>query len=309
LALVLGACAEPGTPVSRGTAARSSSGPTDPPDNGRAPGFTQGAVAPASPSTVQLEQHARALAQRLPAGFTVVTAPPFVVAGDEPAAMVRSRAETTVRWAVERLRQDFFDAQPSKILEVMLFKDEDSYRRNALALYGDEPTTPYGYYSAEHRALIMNIATGGGTLVHEIVHPFVEADFPGCPPWLNEGLGSLFEQSSERDGRIVGATNWRLEGLQRAIRKKRVPRFEELAAADADTFYHRDRGTNYAQARYLLYYLQEHGLLVRFYKEARAARARDPSGYHTLQSVLAEQDMDAFQARWQAWVLRLRFPG
>ena len=35
----------------------------------------------------------------------------------------------------------------------------------------------------------MNISTGGGTLVHEIVHPFIEANFPACPPWLNEGLG------------------------------------------------------------------------------------------------------------------------
>ena len=42
-------------------------------------------------------------------------------------------------------------------------------------------TTPYGYYSAAHRALIMNIATGGGTLVHEIVHPFVRANFPQMP--------------------------------------------------------------------------------------------------------------------------------
>ena len=46
----------------------------------------------------------------------------------------------------------------------------------------------------------MNIATGGGTLVHEIVHPFVEANFPGCPTWFNEGLGSLYEQSAERKG-------------------------------------------------------------------------------------------------------------
>ena len=49
---------------------------------------------------------------------------------------------------------------------------------HALELFGDEPETPYGYFSAEHQALIMNIATGGGTLVHEIVHPFMEANVP-----------------------------------------------------------------------------------------------------------------------------------
>ena len=153
----------------------------------------------------------------------------------------------------------------------------------------------------------MNIATGGGTLVHEIVHPFVEADFPGCPPWLNEGLGSLYEQSGEREGRIVGYTNWRLAGLQRAIKENRVPPFEDLLRANEHRFYEEDKGTNYAQARYLCYYLQEKGLLVRFYKEFRAARAADPSGYETLKSVLGEQDMAAFKVRWEAFVSGLVF--
>ena len=71
------------------------------------------------------------------------------------------------------------------------------------------------------RALVMNIATGGGTLVHEIVHPFVAANFPDCPAWFNEGLGSLYEQCGEEDGQIHGYTNWRLPGLQAAIRKHR----------------------------------------------------------------------------------------
>ena len=32
-------------------------------------------------------------------------------------------------------------------------------------------------------------------LVHEMVHPFMDADFPACPAWFNEGLASLYEQS------------------------------------------------------------------------------------------------------------------
>jgi len=57
-------------------------------------------------------------------------------------------------------------------------KDAASYEKNTLLLFKEKPSTPYGYYSSTHKALIMNIATGGGTLVHEIVHPFVEANFP-----------------------------------------------------------------------------------------------------------------------------------
>ena len=39
-----------------------------------------------------------------------------------------------------------------------------------------------------------------------------------------------------------------------------MPSFKELTAMTSGEFYNEDRGTNYAQARYLCYYLQERGL-------------------------------------------------
>jgi hypothetical protein len=252
-------------------------------------------------------QHVMKLKERAPAGFAVIVTPPFVVLGDDQ-GLVRRHAEGTVRWTVEKLRREFFARDPTEILDVWLFRDDESYRRNALALFGDRPSTPYGYYSSRNRALVMNISTGGGTLVHEIVHPYMAANFPGCPSWFNEGLGSLFEQSAERDGRIVGLPNWRLPALQAAIRAGRVPSFAALMKTSDDEFYNEDPGTNYAQARYLCLYLQEKGLLARFYAEFLAARARDPTGYHTLRKVLGDPDMRAFQRTWEAFVLTLRFP-
>jgi hypothetical protein len=154
----------------------------------------------------------------------------------------------------------------------------------------------------------MDISTGGGTLVHEIVHPFVEANVPDCPAWLNEGLGSLFEQSGERGGDIVGLPNWRLPGLQRAIRAKALPRFEALMRTSPHAFYDDDPGTNYGQARYLMYYLQEHGLLKRYYRGYLADRLTDKSGVTTLRAVLGERDLVAFQARWEKWALTLHYP-
>jgi len=154
--------------------------------------------------------------------------------------------------------------------------------------------------------LIMNIDTGGGTLVHEIVHPFMEANFPACPPWLNEGMGSLYEQCGDADGHIHGFTNWRLPGLQRAIKSKSVSSFKELTAMDENAFYNEDKGVNYAQARYLCYYLQEKGLLVKFYREFHARQKEDPGGYQTLQKILTEADMDAFKTKWEKYVLGLR---
>jgi hypothetical protein len=266
----------------------------------------------ASPTTQPTDddfaRHVEQLRERVGEQFTIVIQRPFVVIGDESRATVKRRATDTVGWAVDKLKAEYFARGPDHVIDVWLFKDKDSYERNAKRLFGRAPGTPYGYYSPSDKALVMNIATGGGTLVHEIVHPFVAANFPECPAWLNEGLGSLYEQSAEKDGRIVGLTNWRLPGLQRAIRAKSVSMFRELTKTSDDEFYDDDRGDHYAQARYLCYYLQEKGLLKKFVHAFMDNREKDPTGYETLKKILDEDDMAAFQARWETFVMALRFP-
>jgi hypothetical protein len=252
-------------------------------------------------------QHIMRLKEKLDGReFAVVIEKPFVVIGDEDEATVKRRGEQTVRWAVDRLKKDYFASDPDHIIDVWLFKDKDSYESHAWEFLEDRPTTPYGYYSAKHKALVMNIATGGGTLVHEIVHPFMAANFPACPSWFNEGLASLYEQCGDNNGHIHGYTNWRLTGLQEAIRKDRLPAFDALCKTTTREFYDDDKGTNYAQARYLCYYLQERGLLVKYYHAFRKNAEKDPTGYETLKTILAERDMEAFQERWEEFVLKLK---
>src|SRR5215510_8111594 len=241
-------------------------------------------------------RHVEQLKKRLPSSdFTIVVEPPFVVIGDESPEVVREHSERTVKWAVDKLKQDYFSKDPKEILDIWLFKDATSYERNALTLFGAKPTTPYGYYSSSHKALIMNISTGGGTLVHEIVHPFMEANFPACPAWLNEGLGSLYEQCGEVNGHIHGFTNWRLPGLQAAIKARQVPSFRQFTALSTNDFYNDDRGTHYGQARYLCYYLQQRGLLTKFYREFRGHQKEDPTGYQTLRKILGYPEMNRFK--------------
>ena len=285
-------------------------------------------------------QHVMGLKPKVPEGFTLVIEKPFIVLGDEPPGRVRERAEGTVKWAVDHLKREYFQEDPPEILDIWLFKDKESYRKHTKAIFGDEPDTPFGYYSHEHRALIMNIDTGGGTLVHEIVHPFMASNFPECPAWFNEGLASLYEQCGERRGRIWGYTNWRLRGLQEAIRaedagtageteeaedaqnagpggseepapRPELPSFKTLCHTTTFEFYHEDPGTNYAQARYLCYYLQQRGLLRKYFHQFRRSARQDPSGYETLKAVLGIKDdkhMEQFQEIWEAWILKLRFP-
>ncbi len=270
-------------------------------------------VVPSPATTLTDADYAQAVARvraQIPEGrgFSIVVERPFVVVGDGGLAAVRRRATGTVRWAVEKLKARYFSDDPDVVLAVWLFDDTPSYERHVPEIFGHAPSTPFGYYSRAEKALVMNISTGGGTLVHEIVHPYVEANFPTARAWFNEGLGSLYEQSAERSGGIVGLTNWRLAGLQEAIRDRRVPTFHALVHTTDDDFYEADPGTNYAQARYLLYYLQEKGLLERYYRAYHAGHRADPTGWASLIAVLGERDMTAFQARWETWVLGLEFP-
>ncbi|KIG15720.1 glycogen branching enzyme [Enhygromyxa salina] len=239
-----------------------------------------------------------------PRGWTVVAEPPFAVVGDGTRLQVRGHAMTTIRWAVTQLQAAYFERPPGEIITIYLFETGESYDQHARELFGDPPDTPYGYYSPSDRALVMNIGTGGGTLVHEIVHPYMATNFPDCPSWFDEGLASLYEQSAEIDGEIMGLTNWRLPGLQAALRAKQVPSFQDMCESGGG-FYTADPGSNYAQARYLCYWLQERGLLRRYYQEFRAGVQRDPHGYDTLVAMVGP-DMSAFRSEWEQFVLALR---
>lgn len=280
------------------------------------PGSSRPRARPPAPTTPQREtkpaadayaRHLERLGERLGGdGYTLLVEEPFVVVGEAHREQVEAYAREIVRWSVQRLKQAYFDQDPDHIIDIFLFEGAESYERHALRLFGETPETPYGYYSGRDRALVMNIATGGGTLVHEIVHPFVHANFPACPAWFNEGLASLYEQCADRDGHIVGLTNWRLAGLQDAIARDELPAFRALCAS-GDGFYSDDPGTNYAQARYLCYFLQEQGELVHYYRAFASAHAADPTGYRTLENVLGRQP-EAFKPEWERYVMKLRYP-
>jgi len=260
------------------------------------------------PSDADYCQHIMALRKKVPQGFSVFIQKPFVVLGDgDPAMLEDNYVLGTIKRSAEAYKSMYFKNDPPRIIDVWLFKDADSYNRYTARLFGDRPDTPFGYYSPQSNALIMNIATGGGTLVHEMFHAFVSGNFPECPAWFNEGYASLYEQSQFDDNAIFGLTNWRLAELQNGIRHNELLSFQEFCGQDSRQFYSGSRH-NYAQARYLALYLQAKGLLVKYYRAFYQNRKTDPTGYRTLKEVLGEPDMDAFQKQWEKWVLGLKFP-
>lgn len=253
-------------------------------------------------SGAALEAARVAAHDRAGAGFVSATArSPFVVVATS--VVDRDDAVRTIEWAGSRLRRQLFDLEPAEPITVWVFGTEDEYRRGSSAQVGVVPDTPYGFYRPCSRALVVDAAYGWGTLIHEMVHAYMDADFPDAPPWLQEGLASLFENAVERDdGSIYGTTNWRRAALKTALSRKRAPSFDRLARAGRGDLHGDDGHLYYAAARYLCFWLQQRGLLERFYREHRR---RKGDGLAVLRDVAA-METAALRTEWEVFVMALR---
>ena len=271
----------------------------------------------AAPPTTQpsLEQKCAALARKWDDRFRAakmsrIISPPFVVAGDAADRRVQSYVDHTIRASADALQRKFFDAaKPDEPILILLFESAEPYHRKAKEWLGDENISRFGYFRRDN-IMVMNVGTGTGTLVHEMVHALIRPDFPDVPHWFNEGLGSLFEQCTfvpgENGNDIRGLVNWRLPALQRAIRKNELRPLGELIK---DPHFYDDNhvGLNYAQARYLLMFLQESEKLAPLYKDFRATHDEDPTGLKQLRRIIGPQSIEQFEKDWRKWVLSLRF--
>ena len=257
-----------------------------------------------------VEERAEALVRqvrsRLDDTFIVEREGIFVVAGNLPRRQFESIRRWTIAAGGTALWASYCTKRPSEPVIIYLFADDKSYRAWAKRLFGDERVSHFGYYRPGDHAMLMNIATGTGTLVHELTHALVRPDFPQIPTWFDEGLASLHEQCRLGPRGITGLVNWRLPGLQRAIREGRLVPLAKLVATTEREFRGANEGLHYAEARYLVMYLQHKGLLRRFYREFRANVQKDPTGAKTLEA-LTGKTLPELQKDWLAWVRTLRF--
>jgi hypothetical protein len=258
-------------------------------------------------TSAELEKERRAQLERAGAGFESGVVSPFVIVASGPSPKgVRDEAAETVAWASRLLRVDYFSRDPGKIITIWVFADEESYMRGASAILGTIPDTPYGYFRPCSRVLVVNAGYGYGTLVHEMVHAYMDGDFPDAPVWFKEGLASLYEAPREEGGHMRGATNWRLPQLQVALARGKAPTFAQMADSGRGDFSGKQGPLLYAMARYLCFFLQERGLLVRFYRAFRARVDDDPTGMTTLRETTAHE-LGALRTEWERFVAELRF--
>lgn len=263
------------------------------------------AAKPSNKLDVKCDRAGEELRAKLGDACRVLVRAPFVIGGDLNDDQLKSWYERTISPAARAMATSYFDTSPDEPMTVLLFSTEASYEHYAHELYGDEGISVFGYYKPSLRTLVMNIDTGGGTLVHELTHALMAFDFPGVPDWFNEGLASLHEQCRFRpdDAGIEGLVNWRLPLLQKTIAAGRLRSIEDLT--ESDDFRGPLEGVNYSQARYLCLYLQERGLLEDFYEQFRENRRRDPNGTATLAHVLGERPWKDVDAEFQEFVVKL----
>jgi hypothetical protein len=231
----------------------------------------------------------------------VVVHPPYVLAGDVSTADLDRCYQQTILPTALALSTSYFDRAPDAPITILMFASADSYREHARRLDGRDASNYHGYFEQSKRRVMLNLATGDGTLAHELTHARAQFDFPDMPEWFDEGLASLHEESRFADGgrRLVGLSNWRLYYLMQALRGDTLPTLDELLAA-------RDvrpaqQAIDYAYARYVCLYLQEHGLLEPFYRKFRATSATDPTGAMALCELLRVDSLSEADGPFRTW--------
>ena len=247
----------------------------------------------------------RDLESRLGTQCHVLIRPPYVLAGDlSTAALERSYLETIIP-TTRALATCYFDREPDRPIAILMFSNDKSYRRHARHLDGRNNAAYYGYYQKGQRRIVLNFATGNGTLAHELTHALSHVDFPNMPEWFDEGLASLHEQSefSEDGLKLTGLLNWRIYHLLREIQQKRLRSIQSLIESNNVRSGH--EAVDYAHARYLCLYLQERRLLGHFYRKFRASVHEDPSGIRSLCDLLHAETLDDFDNEFRQWVIDL----
>ena len=238
---------------------------------------------------------------------TIMVVKPFVIITDINSSSTQQDIKRIIELSTMTFKRLFFKNNPENIIDIWILKNRAEYIKfNHALLNSTSRDDVAGYYMKDKNALVLDITTGIGTIVHEMVHAFMDNNFPDAPAWFDEGLASLYEGLISDNQGIKGDLNWRLPLLKQTIRADKLNSFKRLTDMNATEFYNNQTvSINYAQARYIFYYLQEKGLLTKFYQTALANIKKDPTCYESLKHILDKKDMKKFTKEWEKYILEL----
>jgi hypothetical protein len=210
-----------------------------------------------------------------------------------------------VRQAIPALYNGRFSRRPTRPVSVFLFDDKESYGEFCKTRYHEACPSPFGVYASWFREIFVDQHYGISTVIHELVHPILEADFPRAPRWLREGISALFETPIISGTEIHGTKGWRSKDFHDPFEPEKPARLDALFSLPDDAF---TSGASvaraaYAIARFACYWLDSPGQnnLWKFYQRWRDHLDEDPTGEKSFGEVMGQTPHEASDA-WQKWV-------
>lgn len=264
--------------------------------------LVSGLSSAAEPEALQAEatKIAREQLQRFGKGYTASIDPSrrliFVSALDDK--HLRRTVGMLAGYA-DALRKELFNRRAQWNITIVL-PTADDYK--PLAPRADAS----GFYRPADHTLIS--VDRGRVLLHEFTHALHHADAaPQMHPiWIAEGLAALYENCNFGPTSIDAQVDWRLPLLQEAIRTKKAIPLHRLLKMDRKPFLAR-ADLCYAQARYLMLYLQQRNLLRQWYQAYKAGYEDDATGRKAIESQL-KKNLFAIESDWHKWVGLLKAP-
>jgi len=267
-----------------------------------------------------------AVKQRMGGNYKVIGSHHFIMASKSNQTIKQLEAMAETLDAYLRFFISEYDMrEPAGLVTVYLVPNTDDMQRIAIKLHGIKmPEFSIGYSFRDDLSIVGVIPkTYIGTLAHELAHLLIRDKYGDVPPWLDEGLASLYEVSVlSSKGKVIGQPNWRGCVLRRlwqeryAGLKTERPTIGRLVMMDWQSFNNLEgsfeaaqQAVNHATARYFMLYLQERGIL----KDTFASIARrspmeiagDPrqDALNRVKSILGSKDLDIADAAFEQWLI------
>lgn len=227
----------------------------------------------------------------IPANSTITKFRYFVVFSDMDNKTTYGLIDNDIRNTIDAMESNYVTKTPDNLTPVFLFSDFAAYRRFVLENFDIEESdlSQYGFYKVSKNIIVIRYVSWKGSVPHEVTHKFTRVDFPEMPSWFDEGLASLNEKSTYKDGELVADFSLRIIPLRRALKEDTYTGLNTLMTTNDEELYGKRSSFYYAQSRYLLMMLQQNKKLVEFYKLFRDTYLQDETGITQLEKVTGKK--------------------
>lgn len=204
--------------------------------------------------------------------------------------------ERGLKDAYRIFKREYFNDDQEYLITIVISDDpyelvsivERMYAQVSMPVYA-----PFlGLFSAADSLVVATIGGGYGTLLHELMHALITADYPRAPGWLDEGMATLYERSKWTRTRLIGLPNWRME----FVGQENIPTLKEF-----DQMLRRRIKTKYdlAYIRLLMLFLDQKAVVNQFYQAQKAQQET-----FKISETLKQFGEEFSEAEWQKFAQR-----